>query len=172
MGSSSLTRDQTQGPALGARSLNCWTTREVPSFYFFFITTFINLKSVFKTHMWMWRSTHIKFALHRLSFKKFHLLQSYHVLYQSLKNSTNLCKVSYESLLSWTEPITCTIYEPESCWGGCVEKQWSEIWAKIKKWMTFYQSHGYKIQHFLLVANTLNNNWKKVEVCEHILMFQ
>lgn len=38
--------------------------------------------------------------------------------------------------------------------------------------MTFNQSRGYKIQHFLLVANTLDNNWKKVEVCERILMFQ
>ena len=30
MGSSSLTRDRTQAPALGGRSLNHWATREVP----------------------------------------------------------------------------------------------------------------------------------------------
>ena len=45
VGSSSLTRDRTQAPALGVWSLKCWTMREVPftffntsnnSFFFFF----------------------------------------------------------------------------------------------------------------------------------------
>ena len=63
------TRDRTCTPCIGRWNLNHWTTREVPNFYLFLITTFINLKSVFKTHKWMWRSTHIKFALHLLSFK-------------------------------------------------------------------------------------------------------
>ena len=35
-GSTSLTRDETWAPALGAQSLNCWTTRKVPAVYFFF----------------------------------------------------------------------------------------------------------------------------------------
>ena len=35
VGSSSLTRDQTLPPALGAQSLSQWTIREVPIFFFF-----------------------------------------------------------------------------------------------------------------------------------------
>ena len=153
------TRDRTCTPCIGRWNLNHWTTREVPNFYLFLITTFINLKSVFKTHKWMWRSTHIKFALHLLSFKVSFVTK--------LSCSPSISQKLHKSLQSklwitfWTEPIMCTIYEPESCSGGCAEKQWSEIWAIIKKWMTFYQSHGYKIQHFLLVANNLDNNWKK-----------
>ena len=47
---SSLNRDRTQAPALGAWSLNCWTTREVPhcvliapllTVFFFFFNKFI-----------------------------------------------------------------------------------------------------------------------------------
>ena len=34
MGASSLTRDQTQVPALGAPNLNHWITREVPVSWF------------------------------------------------------------------------------------------------------------------------------------------
>ena len=46
MGSSSLTRDWTQAPELGAQSLSHWTTREVPCFSILSLWEFLQARSL------------------------------------------------------------------------------------------------------------------------------
>ena len=56
VGSSSLTRDWTRAPALGARSLSHWTTREVPMSSFFWKSLYwicYNIASVLWFFFWL-----------------------------------------------------------------------------------------------------------------------